>query len=295
MSFLPSPENLAIKEHICDPARGNLMVIAVAGSGKTSTICWALPLIPDAQSKAVLFMAFSKNIVTALEPRVPPWCTVKTGHALGLAAWKRHTNSTFRGKSMDGGKTFVLLKDILKQRSDFDLYAAPITRLVGFAKNAGMGTPLLENTFFSWYHLISHNNIILDDAADEQRLVELSRLTLEKSVAVGREFIDFDDMLYLPLLHNVSFDKKNFIFIDEAQDTNGVQRALISRMLAPPPFGRLIAVGDPSQAIYGFRGADATAMTDMQREFNMTVLPLSVSYRCSQAVVKEAQKYETTL
>jgi superfamily I DNA/RNA helicase len=66
-------------------------------------------------------------------------------------------------------------------------------------------------------------------------------------------------------------------------------------MLAPPPYGRLIAVGDPSQAIYGFRGADATAMTDMQREFNMTVLPLSVSYRCSQSVVKEAQKYETSL
>ena len=295
MSFTPSPENLAIRDHIVDDGKGNLMVIAVAGSGKTTTICWALPFIPDAAAKAVLFMAFSKNIVTALEPRVPPWCVVKTGHALGLAAWKRYTNSTFRGKAMDGSKTFVLLKDLLKKREDFDLYAAPLQRLVGFAKNAGMGTPLLENTYPSWYHLIAHNNIVLDDSADEQRLVELAMETLAKSVAVGREFIDFDDMLYLPLLHNVSFDKKNFIFIDEAQDTNGVQRALISRMLAPNGNGRLIAVGDPSQAIYGFRGADATAMTDMKTEFNMTVLPLSVSYRCSQAVVKEAQKYETSL
>lgn len=293
--FTPSPENLAIREHIVSDSSGNLMVIAVAGSGKTTTICWVLPFIPDAQSKSILFMAFSKNIVTALEPRVPATVSVKTGHALGLAAWKRFTNSTFRGKAMDGSKTFVLLKDLLKSRSDFDLYAAPIQRLVGFAKNAGMGTHLLENTYPSWYHLISHNNIILDDAADEQRLVELATETLAKSIAVGREFIDFDDMLYLPLLHNCSFDKKNFIFIDEAQDTNGVQRALISRMLAPAPYGRLIAVGDPSQAIYGFRGADATAMQDMQKEFNMAVLPLSVSYRCSQAVVKEAQKYETSL
>lgn len=290
----PSLQQLAIRDFITTQS-GNLMVIAVAGSGKTTTICWLLPSIPDAFTKSILFMAFSKNIVTALEPRVPSTVAVKTGHALGLAAWKRHTGLTFRGKAIDGEKTFALLKDILKKKEDFELYASAVRRLVGFAKNVGLGTPLLENTFTSWYHLISHNNIILDDAADEQRLVELAQRTLEKSVAVGRDVIDFDDMLYLPLLHNVSFDKKNYIFIDEAQDTNGVQRELLKRMLAPHGNGRLIAVGDPSQAIYGFRGADATAMQQMREEFAMTVMPLSVCYRCSKAVVEEARKYETVL
>jgi superfamily I DNA/RNA helicase len=196
---------------------------------------------------------------------------------------------------MDGEKTFTLLKDTLKSKQDFELYAAPVRRLVGFAKNAGLGTSLRENTFSNWYHLITYNNIILDDAADEQRLVELAQQTLAKSVAIGREIIDFDDMLYLPLLHNVSFDKKNYIFIDEAQDTNGVQRELLKRMLAPGGNGRLVAVGDPSQAIYGFRGADATAMQQMREEFAMTVMPLNVCYRCSKAVVEEARKYETVL
>ena len=311
MSFTPSPENLAIRDHICDTTLGNLMVVAVAGSGKTTTICWVLPFIPDAESKSILFMAFSKNIVTALEPRVPSTVSVKTGHALGLAAWKRHTGSTFRGKSMTADKVFDILKETLNvkrnfvaytprgqapssgSQSEFELYASNAKRLVGLAKSAGIGTVLLENTPSSWYHLISHNGLILDDNADEQRLVEIAAETLEKSNAQGKTVIDFDDMLYLPLLHNSPFDKKNYIFIDEAQDTNGVQRELLKRMLAAPPYGRLIAVGDPSQAIYGFRGADAEAMSTMQREFSMTVLPLSVSYRCSKAVVAEAQKYET--
>ena len=295
MTFAPSPEQLAIRDALTQSLQ-NLMVIAVAGSGKTTTICdILLPAVPDATAKSVLFMAFSKAIVTALEPRVPPWCSVKTGHALGLAAWKRHTGTAFRGKGIDGEKTFGILKDTLKARRDFDLYAAPVRKLVGFAKNAGLGTALLENVHASWQGLISYNNIILDDAADEQRLIALSQETLARSVSLGDAVIDFDDMLYLPLLHNVSFDKKNYIFIDEAQDTNGVQRALLSRMLAPSPYGRLIAVGDPSQAIYGFRGADATAMQTMREEFDMTVMPLSVCYRCSQAVVTEAQKYETNL
>lgn len=295
MTFTPSPEQLAIRDALTQSA-SNLMVIAVAGSGKTTTICDVLlPAVPDAISKTVLFMAFSKAIVTALEPRVPSWCEVRTGHALGLAAWKRHTGASFRGKAIDGEKTFNILKDVLKSRSDFDLYATPTRKLVGFAKNAGLGTALLENTHSAWQGLITYNNIILDDDADETRLIDIARAVLERSNAVGHEVIDFDDMLYLPLLHNVSFDKKNVIFIDEAQDTNSVQRALLRKMLAPAPHGRLIAVGDPSQAIYGFRGADAQAMQTMKEEFNMTVMPLSVCYRCSKAVVEEARKYETAL
>lgn len=295
MTFTPSPEQLAIRTALTDSV-ANLMVIAVAGSGKTTTICdILLPAVPQAQSKTVLFMAFSKSIVTALEPRVPPWCEVRTGHALGLAAWKRHTGATFRGKGIDGEKTFGILKDVLKNKRDFELYAAPVRKLVGFAKNVGLGSALLENTHSSWQGLISHNNIILDDEADEQRLIAIAQNTLELSIDISDSVVDFDDMLYMPLRRNVSFDKKNYIFIDEAQDTNSVQRALISRMLAPSPHGRLIAVGDPSQAIYGFRGADATAMQTMKEEFGMTVLPLSVCHRCSRSVVEEARKYETVI
>jgi len=65
--------------------------------------------------------------------------------------------------------------------------------------------------------------------------------------------LDFDDQLYLPLLWKLRLFQNDFVFIDEAQDTNPVRRALAK--LALRPGGRLIAVGDPRQAIYGFTGA----------------------------------------
>jgi len=70
-----------------------------------------------------------------------------------------------------------------------------------------------------------------------------------------------------------------------------VQRRIVHQLLGDS--GRLFAAGDLCQAIYGFRGADSDAMQQFITEFRMTLMPLSVSYRCSQAVVKEAQKYVT--
>jgi superfamily I DNA/RNA helicase len=53
----------------------------------------------------------------------------------------------------------------------------------------------------------------------------------------------------------------------------------------------VIAVGDDYQAIYGFTGADADALDLIARDFNCQELPLTVSYRCPQAVVKFAQQW----
>lgn len=53
---------------------------------------------------------------------------------------------------------------------------------------------------------------------------------------------------------------------------------------------RFIFVGDPYQGIYGFRGAQSDAMNVLRTRFGCTELSLSVSYRCPQAVVAEAQR-----
>jgi DNA helicase II / ATP-dependent DNA helicase PcrA len=75
----------------------------------------------------------------------------------------------------------------------------------------------------------------------------------------------------------------------QAQDTDALQRAIIRRSLGPG--GRLVAVGDPGQAIYGFRGAGTDSMALIEREFETIELPLTVSFRCARAVVYAAQQY----
>jgi superfamily I DNA/RNA helicase len=96
-------------------------------------------------------------------------------------------------------------------------------------------------------------------------------------------------MLYMPVMYGIAFNHYNYIFVDEAQDTNDIQLEILSRLCAPRC--RIVAVGDPHQAIYGFRGANADSMTRITERFSCKTFPLSVSYRCPKAVVKEAQRY----
>jgi superfamily I DNA/RNA helicase len=55
--------------------------------------------------------------------------------------------------------------------------------------------------------------------------------------------------------------------------------------------GRVIAVGDPHQAIYGFTGADSDALDLIKRDFNCITLDLTVTFRCPKTVVDFAHKW----
>lgn len=281
MTFQPSPQQLSIFDFVSNDTR-SLIVEARAGSGKTTTLVELAKLIPS--SKLALFLAFNKNIASELQSRLPLNIQAKTFHSHCFSALQR--NLPKRPK-VEQDKVRWILQDSLS-RSDLFKYGKYVTRLVGYAKNAGLGTDILSDDHVSWFALVDHFSLQGDsENFNEDTAIEIAQSTLAKSNEETWR-IDFDDMIYLALLRNVSFDKCNFVMLDEAQDTNGVQRALVHRMLAPD--GRLIAVGDPFQSIYGFRGADVDAMDTLAKEFSCVTLPLSVSYRCSIEVVKEAQR-----
>jgi len=83
------------------------------------------------------------------------------------------------------------------------------------------------------------------------------------------------------------------LFVDEAQDFNEVQRRLILKACNG---GRMIVVGDPKQAIYGFRGADSGSMnlfraTLAKSDRGVQIFPLSITWRCPSSVVAEANRF----
>jgi DNA helicase-2/ATP-dependent DNA helicase PcrA len=106
---------------------------------------------------------------------------------------------------------------------------------------------------------------------------ELLRVSNDES----SRLIDFDDMIYMPLIKSAPFSQYDWVLIDEAQDSNRVRREMASRMLRPG--GSLVAVGDRHQAIYGFTGADNDALDILRREFGCKELPLTTTYRCPKA------------
>jgi DNA helicase-2/ATP-dependent DNA helicase PcrA len=283
MNFNPSPYQRAIFDWIKN-GKGSAIVNAVAGAGKTTTIVKALELIPATQR--VTFLAFNKKIATELQARVPQHVKAATFHSQGFNAWRAIKENV---QSPDGNKVRALMRQNLSQ-VEASAFGTPAVNLVSKAKSMGVGV-LLPDEAKTWFDIASHFDIELPESEGaRQRTIQAAQMLLRASVELAdaeRSVIDFDDMLYMPLLRNTPLRKVDWLFVDEAQDTNGVQLALLGRMLAKD--GRLVAVGDPHQAIYGFRGADAMAMENIRAKFSCRELPLTISYRCAQTVVRLAQ------
>ena len=98
--FTPSKYQQAIYDFV-EKGKGNLIVNAVAGSGKTTTIVNALKLIPE--TKTVCFLAFNKSIVSELKTRVSSKVNVQTLHSLGWSAMiKNLTRPILNNSKVDG-------------------------------------------------------------------------------------------------------------------------------------------------------------------------------------------------
>lgn len=267
--------------------RGSAVLIAVAGSGKSTTIVQALPLIRGGQSVQVL--AFNTTIakemrdkIEALEEPLACKASARTFHSIGFGALLKRFNCRATDVTTDGGKCRKLFREIAGER-EVRNYSGFVTKLVGLGKGEGIGA-LVPDTEAAWWNLIKHHDLQLDSLdANEEQAIELTRRLLKASnhVAETRKVIDFNDQLYLPVLWRLRLWQNQWVFIDEAQDTNPIRRALAKMILSPG--GRLVAVGDPNQAIYGFTGASHDAIDLIKDEFRAVELPLTVSYRCPKA------------
>ena len=294
MAFEPSPYQRAVYDHVAQfPDAPNLLVEAVAGSGKTTTLLGALEVLPEDLS--VCFLAFNKSIATELGQRVPKGVVCKTFHALGFAAYRNAVDCRVQ---VEGKKTWKILDQLVNNDEKW-LYGATVAKLVGLAKQYGIGVDGMArmDDYALWQHLFDHFDVQLKEGADLEDAIALAQRALEASIET-HDMIDFDDMLYMPLVVGAGFQRFRVVFVDEAQDTNPLQIEIVRRLIAPrpsltgtaPPAGKVVFVGDTRQAIYGFRGADSGAMDRIAEDFECTRLPLSVTYRCAKAIVFEAQE-----
>lgn len=264
--FPPSPHQQAIFDWIAR-AHGSLIVRARAGSGKTTTMVMGLRYIPGLRG--------ARDV------------SARTFHSVGFSAVCKRLGLRADQVKADGGKVRALAKQMLTE-DDYDMYADFAVKLVALAKSQGIGA-LEPDVDGAWYGMIHHHDLFLDDErATEERGFQIARALLKRSNEVATSaVIDYDDMLYLPLLWKLRLWQNDWVIIDETQDTNAVRRAIAK--LALRPGGRLMAVGDDRQAIYGFTGASHDAMDLVKREFNCAELPLTVSYRCPSSVADKVR------
>ena len=252
----------------------NIVVEAVAGSGKTFTIVEASKRIPS--NKNVLFVAFNKHIAEELAKRMPDNVEASTLNAFGYRIMR---NAGIRAK-VNARKVKNIVWYKIYKEDNFKEYIknlGSVLKLVSLFKAFNITDPTIADCD----HLIERYGIVVyDDHAKQvaiDAMVESLRMT---------QIIDFDDQLLYPLHFHLPVPKYDFVFVDEAQDLNPIQIQLVQKASR----GIIVAVGDTKQAIYGFRGADPEAIKNITMTLSAKTLPLSICYRCAKNIVKEAQK-----
>lgn len=286
-AFAPSPQQAVFFDWITN-GTGSCILEAVAGSGKTTTLIHGLGLMYG----RVFFGAYSKNIAEEISGRVGKrdGLFVSTMHAAGFGA----VRNAWKHIRVDSNKCRSIFRDASDRFPEYSKFEGTVLKLVGYAKQAAIGVGDVSIADRSaWFSLIDHFSIETfdeDTCTDNTELIiKLAIKTLKASNDTCHISVDFDDMVYAPLFHNLRLFEYDWVLIDEAQDTNRSRRLLALRMLKRG--GRMVAVGDSCQAIFGFTGADADSLDRIAESVNAIRLPLTITYRCPKAVVAYAQNW----
>ena len=201
----------------------NILVDAKAGVGKTTTIVEGMKYVrkaPDAILQPdIVFLAFNKNIAETLKSRCPNHVLCSTFHALGFRAL-RDSGSVAKNVRVEGNKSRKLVWNAT-DRDDPDVQS--IIRLINVAK--GEWPTAFGNTTW-WNTIIRRHDFLFNNP---KRAIEVATSVILQGLK-DRNTIDFADMLFLPVYENVPFSPRDWIFVDEAQDLNGVQHEIIYRL-----------------------------------------------------------------
>ncbi|MDP3946536.1 MAG: ATP-dependent helicase [Lutibacter sp.] len=317
----PTPEQEQIYNFIkFDSNHG--IIDAVAGSGKTTTIIESISYVD--KTKSLLFCAFNKSIRDEIHDRISKKghnnIVVKNLHQLGFEILK--SNSEFSYNIIQRKYNDIIAKSIetynedhfLKYLELYDISSEPSNSYEKNLLNKHLNSfksklldsvdkfrlTLTKNEFSAFKEMIFHFNIIDTSKTNEKildRLINILFTATNLLIVEGNKFakndkkIDLSDMLYLPKVFELyPVNKFDILFVDECQDLSKAQLAIALKYVKES--GRVIAVGDPYQSIYGFTGADIESFKRFEDLLkNHIKLSLSFCFRCPNNIIEYAQNF----
>ena len=248
-------------------------VVSVAGSGKSTTLEECCAVVPP--HKKTLVLSFNTDIQLEMYERISKRalrCEVRTYNSYCNTLLKRH--ELIPPKFNEDKTVDILKRSVYKDR--FWELQYSIKRAVSILKNKAV---FAEEDIEAL--------VEKEDICDSDNFAAIAADIFRQSVDYTRE-IDYDDQKYYAIKNNWRVPKVDYLFIDEYQDTCPIEAMLVDRFIASGT--RVIIVGDHDQAIYSFKGTQADSIRKFIAKYDAVELPLSTCFRCSQAVIKEAQK-----
>ena len=297
-----------ILRYFNDNPHSNMMISALAGSGKSTKAC----LLSEHTTTSDIYVAFNNSIAEEFRTKIKnPKTKVMTLHSLGLSimnsnirAAKDEKKITYANATLDNLKIYKIIDNeltILDRRMDF------------------MKKMFYKDQYFTLYNLCRLTMTNLADSTALRQIIQDYRLfendegyqfpditdciSMLKNVD-GESWnifnqtgvIDFTDMLYITYwkLERKEWEVPYYnlytnIMFDEAQDASSIQLNLLKYIKRKG--GRYIFILDKNQAIYSFAGSNSLSYSLIPKMFApIKEFDLPICYRCPSSHLKQVNR-----
>ncbi|WQY26485.1 ATP-dependent helicase [Helicobacter pylori] len=267
--------------------KGYNLVIASAGTGKTSTIVGRILYLLDngIKPEEILLLTFTNKASNEMIARVAKYfkssskIEAGTFHAVAYRYLKEHYPNLSLKQPKELKKLLESIVDTKNALTDDD--KKPYTSQHLYALYSLYTNALKQEDFSAW---LSHKNPEHTPyAAFYENILDEFENTKKK-----HNYIDYNDLLLLfkqAMLERPSPYKE--VLCDEFQDTNPLQESILDAINPPS----LFCVGDYDQSIYAFNGADISIISNFTQKYkNARVFTLTKNYRSSKEILDLANQ-----
>ena len=273
---------------------GPLLILAGAGSGKTRVLTYKIAYLLEQEfckPWEILAITFTNKAAKEMKERVASLVgeTAKdmwlgTFHSICVRILKREI------EAIGYTKDFNILDELDKQK-----VIKEVVKKLNLDEKE-YSPSYIASEISKCKNVLKDASKYIKENTGDYRKENIGKIFLEYQNTIKKNnSLDFDDILCL----TVELFKKNtdrlmyyqnkfkYILVDEYQDTNHVQFLLIS-MLAMC-HGKICVVGDESQSIYAFRGADISNILDFEKEYESAkIIKLEQNYRSTKTILNAA-------
>lgn len=287
-------EQLDVVEH----GDGPCLVLAGAGSGKTRTVTYRVAYLLEKgiDPENILLVTFTNKAAGEMKDRVRVLCGAEkalpwsgTFHHIGYRMLRQFApviGYPHNFSVLDSDDSESILKICLKEFKTDGAKRFPsasaLVSAISFSRNAEQPIPVvIEERFPQWL----------------QFLPEIEKIALEyERRKKEAKAMDFDDLLVnvLKLLREEKIVKRfseqfHYILVDEYQDTNSVQAAIIKKL--SQVHNNVLVVGDDAQSIYSFRAASIENILKFEKDYpGSKIFKLETNYRSTEEILALANE-----
>jgi DNA helicase-2/ATP-dependent DNA helicase PcrA len=279
---------------------GNYLVIAGAGTGKTRTLVYRVARLIESgyDPSSILLLTFTRKAAKEMMNRAAILLDHRCSKING-GTFHSFANLTLRKYSkaigLDSGFTILdqgdsedvinLIRAQLKLSELKKRFPNKQTLLRVISLSSNTGIPILELLEKDYPHFVQY----IDKISDVQRIYN--------EYKVKNNLLDYDDLLiylenFLTLNNGAAralLSNIHFIMVDEYQDTNKLQSDIVKALAQIN--NNVMVVGDDSQSIYSFRGANFKNIMEFPSLFkNVTLIKLEENYRSTQPILDFTNK-----